>query len=108
MASLSTRWWICSSQCARRAMNVTRNPDINVWRQPGDGDQNWPIWSSPGIKRSTTNFALLAASLPTLTPRRFRHMLDREGHPRFILANQRVTLKPLSQSVSLLLGNVAD
>ena len=50
-----------------------------------------------GIKRSTTNFALLAASLPILTPRRFRHMLDGEGHPRFILANQRVTPKPLSQ-----------
>ena len=31
-------------------------------------DRNWPIWSSPGIKRSTTNFALLAASLPILTP----------------------------------------
>ena len=26
MVSLSTRWWICSSQYARRAMNVTRNP----------------------------------------------------------------------------------
>jgi hypothetical protein len=26
MVSLSTRWWICSSQCARRAMNVSRNP----------------------------------------------------------------------------------
>jgi hypothetical protein len=25
-ASLSTRWWICSSNCARQAMNVTRNP----------------------------------------------------------------------------------
>ena len=41
-------------------------------------------------------------------PRRFRHMLDGEGHPRFILANQRVTLKPLSQSVSLLLGNEGE
>jgi uncharacterized protein YhfF len=40
--------------------------------------------------------------------RRFRHMLDDEGHPRFILANQRVTLKPLSQSVSLLLGNEGE
>jgi uncharacterized protein YhfF len=36
-------------------------------------------------------------------------MLDGEGHPRFILANQRVTLKPLSQqSVSLLLGNEGE
>ena len=35
-------------------------------------------------------------------------MLDGEGHPRLILANQRVTLKPLSQSVSLLLGNEGE
>jgi uncharacterized protein YhfF len=35
-------------------------------------------------------------------------MLDGEGHPRFIPANQRVTLKPLSQSVSLLLGNEGE
>jgi uncharacterized protein YhfF len=35
-------------------------------------------------------------------------MFDGEGHPRFILANQRVTLKPLSQSVSLLLGNEGE
>jgi uncharacterized protein YhfF len=35
-------------------------------------------------------------------------MLDGEGHPRFIQANQRVPLKPLSQSVSLLLGNEGE
>ena len=35
-------------------------------------------------------------------------MLDGEGHPRFILANRRVTLKPLSQTVSLLLGNEGE
>jgi len=35
-------------------------------------------------------------------------MLDGEGRPLFILANQRVTLKPLSQSVSLLLGNEGE
>jgi hypothetical protein len=28
MVSLSIQWWICSSQYARRAMNVTRKPRI--------------------------------------------------------------------------------
>ena len=58
---------------------------------------NWPIWSSPGIKRATASLVrdYGGGREPMPKPGDFVMMLDGEGRPRFIWRTTEVTIKPL-------------